>query len=59
MVGGAEGGASEPAGLVVGEEGLDLSGCAAGTRLWAGHPYTTTESEGFEKDGFGRSLTNA
>jgi hypothetical protein len=57
IVGGTEGGAGEAAGLVVGEEGLDLSGCAAGTRLSAGHPYTKTESEGFGKDGVGRSLT--
>lgn len=57
IVGGTEGGAGEAAGLVVGEEGLDLSGCAAGTGLSAGHPYTKTESEGFGKDGGGRSLT--
>ena len=56
MVGGAEGGAGLAAGLVGGEELLDLDGGAAESAGF-GHEPTTSNLRGGVKPGVGRSLT--
>jgi hypothetical protein len=53
--GGAEGGTGESAGVVVGKEGLNLGGGAAG--FSERHSYTKTESGRFGNHGVGLALT--